>query len=204
MKNIKLYGAIILFLFLIASIVTANVYVKKFKAEKIEKERYKHNYEVSVSYATQIKGENKLLASRIEAQELTIEEIKEYQKGIVADLKDMKISLRKVAGITAFNTETTNNINTLFRDSLRVDSVTIQTLSYHSTWFDIDIVKDGLKANITHVNRDSLINVIHWSREGKFWPTRFLTKKVYQQDIKSMNPDTRITFAKWIVPYKKK
>jgi hypothetical protein len=43
MKNIKLYGAIILFLFLIASIVTANVYVKKFKAEKARADRLFNN-----------------------------------------------------------------------------------------------------------------------------------------------------------------
>jgi len=204
MKNIKLYGAIILILFLTASIVTVNIQAKKIKAQKAEIERVQTNYKVAQDSIKLIKGENNLLASRIEAQSLTMDELKLYYSNIIDDIKDMKIQLRKVTGVTAYNTETTNNINTVFRDSTVIDTVPIQTLTYSSRWIDLNIVKSGLNASINVVSRDSIVNVIHWNRTGKFWPTRFLTKKVYEQDIKSFNPDSKITFAKWIEVIKKK
>lgn len=203
MNKVKNYGLIILAVFFVALLVESRIQKVKIKKQKAEIERVTHNYEVSVSYTKLVKGENDLYASRIEKQELTIHELKSYYSNLVADVADMKIQLRKVAGITAFNTETTNNINTTFKDSLRIDSVTIQTLSYSDRWFDISIIKEGLKAKINAISRDSLIQVIHWERSGVFWPTRFLTKKVYYQDIKSMNPNSRITYSKWIVPIKK-
>jgi hypothetical protein len=203
MNKVKNYGLIVLAVFCLILAWQVKHYLKKYKEQKIETNRVKHNYEVSISYAKLIKGENDLYASRIEKQELTIQELKSYYSNLVADIADMKIQLRKVTGITAFNTETTNNINTLFKDSLRIDSVTIQTLSYSDKWFDISIVKTGLEAKINTISRDSLIQVVHWERSGVFWPTRFLTKKVYYQDIKSMNPNSRITYSKWILPIKK-
>jgi hypothetical protein len=191
-------------LFVAIAVVTVNIQHKSIVKLRADNVRVKHNYKVSQDSVKLIKGENGLLASRIESQALTVKEIRTYFQNIVADLSDMKIQLRKVSSITAFNTETTNNINTFFKDSLRIDSVKIQTLSYSDKWFDIDIVKTGLKAKIKAISRDSLIQVVHWQRSGKFWPTRFLTKKEFSQDIKSMNPDSRITYSKWIIPIKKK
>jgi hypothetical protein len=203
MNKVKNYGLIVLVVLFTALLIESAIQTAKIKKQKTEIERVKNNYKVAQDSMKQIKGENNLYASRIEKQDLTIEELKSYYSNLVADVRDMKIQLRKVAGITAFNTETTNNINTLFKDSLRIDSVTVQTLSYSDQWFDISIVKEGLKAKINAISRDSLIQVVHWERSGVFWPTRFLTKKVYFQDIKSMNPGSRITYSKWIVPIKR-
>ena len=188
---------------IIGAFVTVDIQRKKIKNLKIENKRVTKNYKVSHDSIKLILGENGLLASRIQSQALTVKELKSYFQNIVADLTDMKIQLKKVSSITAFNTETTNNINTVFKDSIRVDSVQIQTLSYSDRWFDIDIVKEGLNAKIKAISRDSLIQVVHWQRSGKFWLTRFLTKKEFYQDIKSMNPDSRIKFPIWIIPYKK-
>jgi hypothetical protein len=203
-KNLKTYLWIFAILFVTAAVVTVSVQVKKIKAQKAEIARIDHNYKVAQDYAKLVKGENGLLAARIESQSLTINEVRDYYKNLTADIADMKIQLRKVTGITAFNTETTNKINTFFKDSTRINDVPIETLSYSDKWFDIDIRKEGLKAQVTAISRDSLIQVVHWNRTGKFWPTRWLTKKEYYQDIKSMNPNSRITYSKWIVPYKKK
>jgi hypothetical protein len=204
MEKIKNYALIVLVVFLLIAVGMWNHYQDKYKEQKVETDRAKHNYKVAQDTIKLITGENGLLSSRIEAQELTIGEIKTYCQNITADIVDMKIQLRKVTGITAFNTETTNHINTFFRkDSTRINEVALETLSYSDRWFDIEIKKEGLKANVTANSRDSLIQVIHWQRTGKFWPTKWLTRRVYEQDIKSMNPNSRITYAKWIVPYKR-
>ncbi len=203
MKNIKTILIIMVAVWIIGLVIKVKIQSAKIEKQKIEIERQKNNYDILQSKVTQIKGENDLYASRLKAQELTTNELKAYYKNLVADISDMKISMRKVAGITAFNTETTNNVNTFFKDSTRINNVPLETLSYKSRWFDVDIIKDGLKANITYVSRDSIIQVVHWDYTGKFWPTRFLTKKEYYQDIKSMNPDSKIKYPTWINPIKR-
>jgi hypothetical protein len=203
MAKVKTYLIIGAVLFVIASVITVNVQNIIIKKRNAEIERISHNYKVVQDSVKYITGENGLLASRIESQELTVKELKTYYQNLVVDIKDMKIQLRKVTGITAFNTETTNNINTFFRDSLRIDTIGLETLSYSDKWFDINIVKEGLKANINAVSRDSIIQVVHWQRSGKFWLTRFLTEKVFYQDIKSMNTNSIIKYPKWIIPIRK-
>lgn len=200
-KTYLIMGAVLI---IVASFVTNAIQQNTIRKQKAEIQRIDHNYKVVQDSVKIIQGVNGLLAARIESETLTKDEIKAYYQNIVADVSDMKLQLRKVTGITAFNTETTNVINTTFRDSTRINKVPIETLSYSDKWIDIDIRKDSLKAHIIINSRDSLINVIHWSRTGKFWPTRFLTEKIYEQDIKSMNPNSRITYAKWIQVYKKK
>lgn len=204
MNKLKNWTIIVLSVFVLLSVWQLDKYFKKYHAEKVEKERIQNNYRVSKDSLNLIKGENGLLASRIEAQNLTIDEIKTYYKNIAADLRDMKIKLNKVSSITAFNTETTNNIHTFFKDSLRINDVPIEKLEHHDQWFDITIRKEGPEAKIKIVSRDSLVQVVHWQRSGRFWPTKFLTAKEYYQDIKSMNPDSEITFNQWIIPYKAK
>lgn len=206
MKNLNVKNVLIGLLILFGSIsfVANKIHKNTIRNLRTENTRLDNNYKILQDSAKLIKGENKLFASRIEAQELTNNELKAYYQNLVADVKDMKISLKKVAGITAFNTETTNNINTFFKDSLRINERPIEKLSYSDRWFDIDIRKDGLKAIINAVSRDSLIQVVHWNYSGRFWPTKFLTEKVYYQDIKSMNPHSRLTYSEWIKPVKRK
>jgi hypothetical protein len=202
MNKIKNYALIGLTFFLLLAVSIGDIFLVKYKKQKVETERVSNNYRIAKDSVRVIKGENGLLASRIEAQELNITEIKTYYKNIAADVKDMKIQLRKVTGITAFNTESTNNINTFFKDSTRITEKPVELLDYSDRWFDIRIRKEGLLAQITAISRDSLIQVVHWNRSGIFWPTRWMTKKVYYQDIKSMNPNSRITYSEWIMPVK--
>lgn len=203
MNQLKNYTIIVLASFLLIIAAGYKIQRNKIKAQKIEIARVTDNYQVLQDSFKLVKGRDGLNAYRIRSQELTIAEMRAYYQNLIRDVSDMKISLRKVASITAFNTETTNNVNTFFKDSTRINNVPIETLSYHSRWFDIDICKEGLKANINHVSRDSIVQVVHWNYTGKFWLTRFLTKKEYTQDIKSLNPDSKIKYPLWIYPIKK-
>ena len=202
MKSLKfnLIGIAVIIVILLA--VSRQIEHNKRVIAEAKADRVQTNYRIAQDSVKLILGRDSLNAARLEAQQLTIDELKSYYGSLVADVKDMKIQLRKVSQITSFATETTNNINTLFKDSVRIDSVHIQTLSYSDKWISIDIVKDGLNTLISTNTRDSLIQVVHWNRVGKFWPTRFLTKKVYFQDIKSMNPNSVITYSKWFTPVK--
>jgi hypothetical protein len=203
MKNLRNYIIGGLLLLLVAASASASYYQKKAKKQKEEIERLSNNYKVAQGENEKIRGENGLMATRLEAQQLTLQEMRTYYDNLVADVKDMKIQLRKVTGITAVNTETTNNINTVFRDSTRITDKLIESLDYSDRWIDLKIEKDGFKALINLVSRDSLVQVVHWKRKGENWLTRWATPKIYYQDIKSMNPNSRITYSKWITPLRK-
>lgn len=198
--KIKTILIIVGIIIVISGFAAAGIYRNKYRAEKAERERWQKNYKIVQDSVETIKGKNGLLALRLEAESLTIAEIRTYYQNLTADVADMKIQMRKVTGITAFNTETTNQINTFFKDSTRIDTLPLETLDYSDRWLDLHIRKEGLKARVISQTRDSLIQVLHWDFKGKFWPTRFLTKKEYWQDIKSMNPNSRIVYSKWIVP----
>lgn len=204
MQNIKKYliaGGVIL----IATLVFSTyLYQVKYQKERSERIRYSNNYRIVKDSVKLIEGENGLLAQRLEAEKLTNDEIKEYYRNITAVVEDMKIELRKVTSVTAFNTQTTNTINTFFRDSLMINEVPVEKIDTVARWFELHIRKVGKEAQISIASRDSLIQTVHWQRQGEFWPTRWLTKKEYFQDIKSMNPDSEITYSRWIVPYKNK
>jgi hypothetical protein len=198
MGKFKRYLIFATILISIVSFIGNYLQAYKISRQKAEIERKNNNYKVVKDSLKLIKGENGLYAARIEAQDLTIGELKTYYGSLARDIEDMKIDLRKVAGITVFNTETTNNIHTLFRDSTVNDTVPIQYIDHHSKWFDLQVIKQDKDALIKQTSRDSLIQVIHWDYTGKLWLTRFLTSKEYHQDIRSANPDSRIKYAEWI------
>ena len=202
--KIKSYLIIAACLILTGSFAANYFQSEKIKKQKAEIERGDNNYKVLQGSYELVKGENGLYSARIEAQDLTIKELEVYYKDLVRDVSDMKISLRKVAGITTFSTETTHNIHTSFRDSTINDTIPIQYIKEKTKWFDLEIIKQGSEALIKQVSRDSLIQVVHWDYIGKFWPTKFLTRKEYHQDIKSANPDSKITYAQWINIYRKR
>ncbi|MEX0595204.1 MAG: DUF6549 family protein [Candidatus Paceibacterota bacterium] len=203
MDRVKNYGLIVLAVFLLILAYQVKRLNDKYDKERSARIRLQDNYDKSKAKLQIIKNENGELSARLQSEQLTKKEIIKYYSDIVNDISDMKIQLRKVAGVNTFGTETTNNINTFFKDSVIINTVQIQTLNYSDQWIDLKIVKEGLKTNITAISRDSLIQVFHWQRSGQFWPTKFMTKKEYFQDLKSMNPNSRIIYAKSIDIIKK-
>ena len=169
---------------------------------KTERDRYQNNYQSLETGMEEITTKDSLKGVRIRELELNREELKDYYEGELANtLKSMDIRLRKMESFTNTAIETTNNINTVFRDTIIQDTVQIEKLEYRSQWFDIDITKQGHEALIKAVSRDSLIQVVYWDREG-FWPLRWTKRKQYFQNIISANPDSRITYSRYIVPEK--
>jgi hypothetical protein len=204
MQGIKKYLIAAGMILIAVLIFSTYLYQVRYQKERSERIRYSDNYRIVQDSVKLIQGENGLLARRLEAEKLTNDEIKKYYRNITAVVEDMKIELRKVTSVTAFNTQTTNTINTFFRDSLMINEVPVEKIDTVTKWFELHIRKIGKEAQISVASRDSLIQAVHWQRQGEFWPTRWMTKKEYFQDIKSMNPDSEITYSRWIIPYKYK
>ena len=190
----------ILGILLAAALICLTISTWRAKNLKQDRDRYQGNYRSLETGMVEIQTRDSLKGIRIQELELNRQELKDYYEGeLERTLKNMDIRLRKMESFTNTAIETTNNINTVFKDTLVSDTVRIEKLSYRSRWFDIDITKSGSEALIKAVSRDSLIQVVHWYREGP-WLTRWTRRKEYQQDIVSANPDSRITYAKYISP----
>jgi len=200
----KITSAKILAILLAAGIFTVAILAMKLTRAQSERDRYHNNYEVLNTGLEQIIIADSLRGVKIRQLELDKEELREYYDGeLMKTLKDMDIRLRKMEGFSTVATETENNINTFFRDTVIRDTVRIEKLEYRSRWFDIDIIKQGQEANIRAFSRDSLIQVVYWDRKG-FWPLKWTKKKEYFQNIISANPDSRITYSRYIVPERKR
>jgi len=204
----KLIGDItpakVLAILLAASIMALLLLNGRLNKIRQDRDRYQGNYRSLETGMVEIQTRDSLKGIRIRELELNRQELKDYYEGELArTLKDMDIRLRKMESFTNTAIETTNNINTIFKDTLVSDTVRLERLSYRSQWFDIDITKSGPEALIKAVSRDSLIQVVHWYREGP-WLTRWARRKEYQQDIISANPDSRITYSRYIVPEKRR
>ncbi len=190
-------------LLLLAILVVLYLNVKLDIAQE-DRDRYQGNYQSLETGMQEIHTKDSLKGVRIKELELSREELKGYYEGELArTLKDMDIRLRKMESFTNTAIETTNNINTVFRDTTISDTVRIEKLQYRSRWFDIDIIKQDQEATIRAVSRDSLIQVVWWDRPGP-WLTKWTRKREYQQDIISANPDSRITYSRYIVPERKR
>ena len=172
------------------------------KKSRSEARRYQNNYEVVTQGLNEFIVMDSLQAIRVKQLELSKQELRDYYEGkLLATLKEMDIRLRKMESYSTTAIQTTNNINTLFRDSLVRDTIKIEKLTYRSKWFDIDVTKEGKNALIKAVSRDSITQVVSWDREG-FWPIRFMKQKTYMQTVLSSNPNSIITYNRYIVPTK--
>jgi hypothetical protein len=201
MRRVKLSAVVAIIL--VASIggLAAAWYIGQLRKEN---QRLRSNNHVLELGARELLYQDSLNAVKIGMLELERQEIRDYYDSeVMANLRAMDVKLRKLESFTAVNTETVYNIHTSFRDSLVRDTVRLEALNYHSRWIDINIIKSGSEAKLSAVSRDSLIQVVTWERSKKFllFPCG---RKRYEQTIRSANPDSRITYAKYIVPKKRK
>ena len=194
----------ILGILLAAALICLSIITWRAKNLKEERDRYHGNYQALETGMQEIQIRDSLNGIRIRELELSKKELRNYYEGeLTKTLKSMDIRLRKMESMTNTAIETTNNINTIFRDTTINDTVRIEKLKYRSEWFDIDIIKQGPQAIVKAVSRDSLIQVVYWDREG-LWLTRWMKPKIYWQNIVSANPDSRITYSRYIVPEHKR
>lgn len=170
---------------------------------KEEKSRYKSNFEVSQSDLFYERTNSGQLTARIGALELNNKELREGFNQVNETLKDMNIKLRKLESYSSTSTETTYNFHTAFRDSVIRDTVLIEKLEYKTAWVNLEILKQGIIAEVHLQTRDSLIQVVHWNRPHNFLFVHW-GKKRFSQTIKSANPDSKIIYSELILPKKRK
>lgn len=148
------------------------------------------------------------LAYKVGILELEKSEIKEYyEEEVISNLKDLNIRLNKLESFSSTSTESVHNVTTTLKDSVVFrdgELEPIKYIDYKSEWLDFYQVQVGDLIETIFTKRDSLIQVVYQPKKSGFFLSRVFKKKPpLEQVIKSSDPNTQITYAKYIVPVKR-
>jgi len=171
---------------------------KAYRAEVGERQRLEQNQSVLLGELQRYRVSDSLNAARVDALTLTTEEFRKNFKEQAALIKEMGIKLNRVLSYTSLATETTNNITTTVRDSLvlREAPAPLQVIQYSDKWISLDGYIEEREFHGRVVTRDSIDQAVH-RVPRKFLFIRYGTKGI-RQEIVSKNPNTEITYLRYI------
>ena len=142
----------------------------------------------------ELKSENK---DNMRVLDLKISEVKQQYPEIQKQLKDMDIKLKNVESLQNVNTVTTNNVNTILRDSTISDTIVAKIANYKDKWIDFHLIQidDSIKTKI--ITRDSLFIVLN-KKPRSFIEWLQAKPKMVESTVRSYNPNSRITYNRLI------
>lgn len=179
------------------------------KRNRQDKIMYRNDLKTVTIGLKTVKDKNGELITENGILQLRISDMKEmYDKEIVQTLKDMNVRLRKMESISFTGIESTHEIKTTLRDSVRIVDAEMQPIKYidyKSEWLDFYQVQYGDLAKTKIIKRDSIIQVVYEPRKSGFILFRpFKQKPPLEQKIKMTDPNTIVKYNKYIIPIKKK
>lgn len=169
-----------------------------YQREKGERMRFENNQAVLLAQIHTYKVSDSLNAARVDALTLTVDEFRKNFKEQASLIKEMGVKLNRVLSYTSLATETTNNITTTVRDSLvlREAPTTLQVIQHSDKWLTLDGYIENREFHGRVVSRDSIEQVVH-RVPRKFLFIKYGTKGI-RQDIVSKNPNTEISYLRYI------
>lgn len=196
MRNV----AIILFISILYGYLSTKVALNL----KEDNGRLMNNQEVLFSEAQNYKVSDSLNAIKIQSLQLELSDVKKHYAEKMELLKKAQVEISTLQQLTLAQTKSLNQIKLRLRDSVRIDTLVIDTVpcfSYFSKWFDIQgcVLDDSIDLQVQ--NRESLILATSL-RKKKFLffklPVWLFGYKQEDVDIISENPNTVITEFKRI------
>jgi len=175
-----------------------------------EKATRMENNWISTSDTLKIaKDDNGIKTYRLQAQDLTMSELKETNNALVQKLfKETEasgIAKRKIEALQNVISTVNITLSGNKRDTLiRVDSVMVpmKYLEMRDVWYDLSIYEDSLSFNRINIKvYDDILITKFWDRKG-FWLWRWLCKKEYYYEVKNLNPYSSVTSFKVIEIHK--
>jgi hypothetical protein len=182
---------VILIVSTIVSILFAAYFFQKWSEQKSDNTRLHNNFDV---LSAEIKASD---LKHTMLLELTKKEINKSFPELVSQIKaDFDIKLKNVQVVSNTITQVNHTFKTTIKDSIRLDTIPIQNISYKDDWIDFQAQKLGddfiVNKNLVTV---PLLQVIHKDR----WRLKYIFKKrPLFQDIKSENPYAKIQFSRVI------
>lgn len=155
-------------------------------------DRATNNYKASIE---------KLHNDNIENQRIYIVTISDLKKQFASEANSIKedfdIKLKRAISYQNTNLITTNNINTILKDSVINDTINIQYAKYNDSWVDMKllVIDDSVRLNL--VSRDSIVCVVSYDKRN-LWEWISGKNKVYRNHIKSFSPYTKVTTNEYI------
>ena len=147
---------------IIAFLIVSNILLyRSAKKNRNQKEIYRNDLAIYKDGLETMRDKNGHLITKNGILQLRIKDMKEmYDKDVVQTLKDMNIRLRKMESISFTGIESTHEIKTTLRDSIRIVDVEMQPIKYidyKSEWLDFYQLQIGDRVEIKIAKRDSII-----------------------------------------------
>ena len=209
----KLAGAKV---WLIAGAVAIGIIVTLFflwQGERESRIRVEGNQTTLLADVAYYKEKDSSSTASIGALELSFKEFKRTQSEEFTDLKDrlevMDIRLRNIKSVSSANIETVTEFNTYLKDSTiyRTDTTRVKALKLETEFNSVDlIVFPDNRTEGRIITRDKLTQVVYKERRGDtfFKRLRFWKRRPLIQEINFENPDTKITYSRYIELTKKR
>ena len=141
---------------------------------------------------------NKDHAVKIQAQELTIKEIRTISPSVISDLRNLYIAPRQLQNIIMASTETEKHITATLRDSVIMDTIKVSVIDYRDKWFTVRGLIRGDTANLNIISRDSLTVINYLSRRPHPWLWIFGGRRHPESTITNKNPFIKYSIEKSI------
>jgi len=188
-------GAIIL------SLILSNwIILKRYEREKDIAVRWEQNYKGEIKRFKDKTGQD---AITIQEKQLTLQDLRRTTDSTINALFQESKNL----GIRNRELEHLLSVKTIVRyepiyipvmDTIIIrESDTITKLApFVSKWLDLSIaVKSGELEILDYESRDEVVILMHWFKNRKFFLRRWFEPKKWGADIKSMNPNSKISGA---------
>lgn len=170
---------------------------------KKDNNRLKNTLIASNEQISYYETENGNLAARNSILQLNYNELKNTFPEILSEIKNLKIKLRSVSSYSQTAIEQEKVITTILRDSMILDTIPARTFYYKDDFYTVKglAINDTQKVEIN--SRDSIIQVVYKGKRYKplLW---ILSKRKLEQVISCKNPNSKITYSKYIEFEKRK
>lgn len=195
---------LILAVLLISSISGGWILLKMYNKEKKEKQRHEWNYNAEVKKTTLYKTKDNLHAASVNAITLSNMEFKRQNKGLSERVKSQGIKIKRLEAVVITKTETNIDIKAEVFDSVRIEytdtgsvrMVPLKCIEFNNEWASFDgCIESGIFDGQISV-QDSLIQSFERIPKKFLGIIPYGTKGI-EQDIVSINPYTKIKYAKY-------
>jgi len=185
-----------------------SVSIRAIQKQKKIASRWENNYRTEIKTFNDNSG---LMAARVQETQLTLRELRQSSDSTINDLfqkvKDFGIRNRELEQLL--------QIKTIIKyDSVFipiVDTIIIRPLDtitrladYKSKWLDVSLFVDKTRLEVLDYEcRDEILISVNWFKDRKFFIRRWFEPKKWEANVKSMNPNTNISYLKNIRVTKK-
>jgi hypothetical protein len=166
----------------------------------LENKQLKWSITANNSEIAYFKTQNGTFAAKINAQELSVKQLKTE---IINEIKNLNIKPKNVYNYSETVIKSEKQIITAIRDSIINDTIKAEVFNYCDPFYSISGFQFNNEQIINISSIDSIIQVVHkgdrLSISGRKYPKWFfLVPRRLQQSIENKNPNNKIVFAKYI------